>query len=152
MECAVGFEKLRTIKNPINGKKFFDDEVHIKDAKIANMPIYYIAKPDLDLDGIREIIVYLSEDSKASKGLFCKSKHLCPHFVIQDRNTNPEKPQLRYFSLIGVSYANGIGLSTDEKVGCYKSLRVYKSGNVNNFDVYQYDKKDDRYYNVSGKR
>jgi hypothetical protein len=155
----VAFEKLRVIDNPITKKKFFDDGVHIKDNKLLIMPEIHISTHDLDGDGFEEIIVALSEKAPKSKGLFCQSQFKCPHFVIQDRNPDPKKPRLRHYHQIGSSYANGIGLSTDEKLGGYKSLRVYKSNKSSEFHTYQYDKKTDEYYdlgpqtvNIGGRR
>ena len=147
LPCAVAFEKLRTFTNPINKKKFFDDEVHIKGSKLIKIPQYHIAQPDLDHDGMTEIIVALSEDTK-SKGLFCQSKFQCPHFVIQDRNPEPKKPRLRYYSTIGKTYAYGIGLSTNENLGGYQSLRVYKTNKSSQFNTYQYDQETDQYYDL----
>ncbi|HPD83232.1 MAG: hypothetical protein R3D88_01550 [Alphaproteobacteria bacterium] len=152
LPCAVAFEKLRATKNPINKKNYFDDEVHIKNDKLLSFPTYYIAQPDLDHDGVKEIIVALLEDNKDSEGLFCKSKYECPHFIIQDRNVNHEKPRLKYYATLGAPFAYGIGLSTDERVNGYQSLRIYTSDTATTFDVYQYDKKDDQYYKINGKR
>lgn len=149
MSCAVAFEKLRTYKNPVTKKLFFEDDIHIKGNELMVMPAIYVAQPDLDKDGIKEIIVALSEAKPESKGLFCQSKFKCPHFIIQDRNIDPKKPRLRYFSLIGATYANAIGISTDEALGGYQSLRVYKTNNVKIFNTYHYDKKTDKYYNLS---
>ena len=152
LPCAVAFEKLKTIKNPINQKRFFDDGIHIKDDKIQIFPSYYIAQPDIDNDGVKEIIIALTEEKAETKGTLCKSKFQCPHLILQDRNTNPDKPRLRYYSTIGFSYAYGVGLSTDEIVSGYKSLRVYKTGDGSEFDIYQYDKKNDQYFNISARR
>ena len=148
MSCAVAFEKSRTFKNPLNQKKFFDDGIHIEGNKLKLMPALYVAQPDLDKDGVNEIIVALSEAKEASKGLFCQSEYKCPHFIIQNRNPDLDKPKLRYFTLIGAAYANGIGLSTDERISNYQSLRVYKTNSSNVFHVYQYDKKTDKYQNL----
>ncbi len=148
MPCAVAFEKLRTYKNPITKEKFFEDEVHIKGNKLLTMPALYVANPDLDKDGVKEIIIALSEAKPESKGLFCQSKFKCPHFVIQNRNVDLNKPRLRYYSLIGATYAHGIGLSTDEALGGYQSLRVYKNNSPNAFHTYQYDKETDKYHDL----
>ncbi len=148
MPCAVAFEKLRTYKNPLTKTKFFEDGVHIKDDKLMVMPAIYIAQPDLDEDGYQETIVTLSEGKPESEGLFCQSKLKCPHFILQNRNPEPDKPKLRYYSLIGAAYAYGIGLSTDESLGGYKSLRVYKTNQPTAFNTYQYDKKTDKYYDL----
>ena len=148
LPCAVAFEKLRITDNKITKKKFFDDGVHIKNNKLLIMPQIHVATADLDKDGYQEIIVALSEGTGKSKGLFCKSKTQCPHFIIQDRNPDPKKPKLRYYQQIGFSYAYGIGLSTNEKLGNYQSLRVYKSNKSSQFNTYQYDKKTDQYYDL----
>ena len=147
LSCAVAFEKLRTMKNPINNKNFFDDGVHIKGNKLLKLPNYHIAQPDLDKDGVPEIIVALSEDKK-SKNLFCKTKFECPHFVIQNRNPNLKKPRLRHYQALNVINAYGIGLSTDEIIGGYQSLRVYKGTRSSQFNTYQYDKKTDQYHDL----
>lgn len=148
MPCAVAFEKLRTYKNPLTSTNFFEDGVHIKDDKLLVMPAIYIAQPDLDKDGYKETIVALSETQPESEGLLCQSKLKCPHFILQNRNPEPDKPKLRYYSLIGAAYAYGIGLSTDESLGGYKSLRVYKTNEPTAFNTYQYDKKTDKYYDL----
>ena len=148
MPCAVAFEKSRTYKNPITKAQFFEDGVHIKNDKLAVMPAIYVAEPDLDKDGIDEIIVAISEEKKASTGLFCQSKYKCPHFIIKNRNPDLNKPRLRYYSLIGAAYAYGIGLSTDEIIDNYKSLRVYKSNVPTTFHTYQYDGKTDKYHDL----
>jgi hypothetical protein len=148
MSCAVAFEKSRTFKNPLSKQKFFEDGVHIKGNKLKLMPALYVAQPDLDKDGVKEIIVALTEEKEGSKGLFCQSTYKCPHFIIQNRNPDLNKPRLKYFSLIGAAYANGIGLSTDEKIDNYLSLRVYKSNSTKQFHVYQYDQKTDKYHDL----
>lgn len=148
LPCAVAFEKLRTLDNPLTTEKYFENNIHIKGNKLIKMPRYHIAQPDLDKDGVTEIIVALSEDSKDTEGLFCKEKRLCAHYIIQNRNPNPAKPRLRNYHVIGNTYAYGVGLSTDERLHNYQSLRIYKSGNPALFHVYQYDQKTDKYFNL----
>lgn len=148
LSCAAAYEKIKTLKNPLTKKNFFDDGVHIKDGKFIKMPRLHIAQPDLDKDGVVEIIAALSEEKGATKNLFCKSAFECPHFIIQNRNTDIKKPRLKYFKTISATYAYGIGLSTDENVEKYQSLRVYKNNKPDDFNVYQYDKKTDQYYDL----
>jgi hypothetical protein len=148
LPCAVAFEKLRVIDNPITKKKFFDDGVHIKNNKLLIMPTIHVATPDLDNDGYPEIIIALSEDNPKSKDLFCQSDFKCPHFVIQDRNPDPKKPRLRHYSAIASIYAYGVAPSTNEKINGYQSLVAYKTNRTSNYNIYQYDKKTDKYYDL----
>lgn len=147
--CAIALAKLKTIINPITGKAYFDDGIHYVKGKLFDYPDYQIATPDLDDDGYNEIIVTVPEWSDGTQGLFCKAENLCPFFIIQDRNLKSKKPILKNFKAIGPIFAVGIGLSTDEKFSRYKSLRVYKDPNWENFDVYQYDSKNDEYFNIN---
>ncbi|HPF78730.1 MAG TPA: hypothetical protein PLF01_05480 [Alphaproteobacteria bacterium] len=146
--CYIALEKLRTIDNPLTGKKFFDDGIHYEGSILFIYPDLHIAVSDLDDDGYNEIIVKVPELDELITGLFCKPVDQCPHFIIQDRNVG-ETSNLENFRAMGPIYTYGIGLSTDEVVNGYRSLRAYKDNKIKDFNVYQYDKKSDDYFNVS---
>lgn len=147
--CYIALEKLRTIKNPISGKKFFDDDIHYVDGELFMYPAYNVAQTDLDKDGYAEIIVTIPEPEAELQGTFCKTPIECPHYILQDRNIGGKKMQLKNIKAMGPIYAFAIGLSTDEVVGGYKSLRVYTDPKIGTFNVYQYDRKNDDYFNIT---
>lgn len=150
--CFVAFHKMRRLKNPINGKNFFDDNVHYtEDGQLFMYPVYAVAQPDLDGDGFKEIITVPHEQEETT-GMFCKKQGLCPHFILQDRNLPGKKPSLQNIKAIGPIYSYGIGLSTNEVVGGYRSLRAYTNSEITKFDIYQYDRKSDNYFNISSNR
>jgi hypothetical protein len=147
--CFIGFHKMSRLKNPLNGKLFFRDGIHYLDnGQLFMYPTFAVAQPDLDGDGFKELIV-VPHDQEKTVGTFCKELGLCPHFVLQDRNIEGEKPSLRNFKVLGAVYSYGVGLSTDEVVGGYRSLRAYTDPQIKNFDVFQYDRKSDQYFNIS---
>lgn len=152
LSCAVAFEKLRTLDNPITGKKYFENGVHIQGNKLLKMPGYHIAQPDLDSDGVKEIIVSLSGHTEEGRKYFCKSARLCAHYIIQNRNPDPNTPRLRNFKVIGNAYAIAISTSKDEVINKYRSLVIYKSPDASKFNVYQYDREEDEYYNLGEHR
>lgn len=147
--CFIGFHKMSRLKNPLTGKLYFQDGIHyLEDGQLFMYPTYAVAQPDLDGDGFRELIV-VPQDQEETVGNFCKKISLCPHFVMQDRNIKGERPSLRNFKVLGAVYSYGVGLSTDEVVGGYRSLRAYTDAAIKEYDVFQYDRKSDQYYNIS---
>ncbi len=146
--CFIALEKLKTIKNPLSGKNFFDDGLHYTDGEVFIYPDLHIAETDLDGDGFKEIIVKPPELKEQLEGYFCKPNYICPHFILQDRNTR-NKSSIKNIKAMGPIYTFAIGLSTDERVGGFKSLRAYTDTKVKEFNVYQYDKKADDYFNVT---
>jgi len=147
--CFIALEKLRTIKNPITGKIFFDDDIHYTDGDLFMYPSYSIAQTDLDSDGFAEIIVAIPEPEQELEGMFCRTPIECPHYILQDRNIDNKKMSFSKIKAMGPIYAFAIGLSTDEVVGGYKSLRVYTDPKSGAFNVYQYDRKNDDYFNIT---
>lgn len=149
--CFIAFHKMRRIINPLNGKNFFDDGIHyLETGQLFRYPTYAVAQPDLDGDGFRELIT-VPQEQEEIVGTFCKAPGVCPHFIFQDRNISGKKPSLRNFKLLGKIDSTGVGLSTDEIVGKYRSLRAYKDLAIKKFDVYQYDSKNDEYFNISSR-
>ncbi len=147
--CFIAFHKMRSLTNPINGKPFFDDGIHyLEGGQLFVYPTYAVAEPDLDGDGFKELIVALHEQEETT-GVFCPKANECPHFILQDRNISGKRPSLRNFKILSTLYAFAVGLSTDEVVGGYRSLRAYKDSKIKDFDVYQYDRKSDEYFNIS---
>lgn len=149
LTCYIGFLRLRSLKNPLSGKQFFENGIHYENGKLFMYPDIHVATTDLDNDGFDEIIVTVSEPDEEFKGLFCEPEYMCPHYILQDRNFPGEKRRLSRFKVMGPIYTIGLGLSTDEVVGGYRSFRAYTDLKLKKFDVYQYDKKNDNYYNVS---
>jgi hypothetical protein len=148
--CYIAFQKLLTIPNPMmEGKVYFDDGRHFVNGELFMFPTYYIAEADLNFDGFKEIIATVPEPEDEMRGWFCKAEYECPHFIFQDRNINPDKLSLRNVKTFGPIYSYGIGLSTDEVVDGYRSLRSYRDIKQEDFHVYQYDDKTDGYYNVT---
>lgn len=131
------------------GVQFFNDGRHYINGELFMYPVYYIALIDLDKDGYDEIIVTVPEYEEEQRGWYCTEYQMCPHYILQDRNLNPKKPSLKNFKVMGPIYTSGIGPSTDEVVDGFTSLRVYTDEERKKFDVYQYDKKSDNYFNVS---
>lgn len=146
--CFIALEKLKTLDNPITGQKFFDDGIHYSGGKVFVFPDLNIAETDLDNDGFKEIIVRVPEMDDLLKNTFCKENNQCPHFIFQDRNTD-RKPNLKNIKVMGPIYTAAIGLSTDEIVGGFRSLRAYTDFKTGKFNVYQYDKKADDYFNIT---
>ena len=147
--CTVAFEVLKRQESELTGKLLFHNGVHFWDnGDLFMYPGIYIAQVDLDGDGFLEIIAKPSEDTEEMEGLFCK-KEMCPHYIIQDRNPDPNNIKIKNFHVMGPIFTTGIGPSTDEVFGGYKSLRAYKNPNFKKFDVYQYDRKNDDYFNIS---
>lgn len=150
--CFIALAKLRTLTNPLTGKKFFDDGLHYIDGKVFIYPDLHIAEADLDNDGFKELIVKVPELADQLEGYFCKANYKCPHYIFQDRNTS-KKPSLKKIKVLSAPiYTVAIGLSTDEVVGGFRSLRIYKDTKIKKFSVYQYDKKNDRYFEISAAR
>ena len=148
--CYIAFQKLITIRNPILNKVYFDDGYHFNHGKLTLFPEYSIAEEDLDGDGFKEIIATIPENDEYVDGYFCKeSGQKCPYFIFQDRNTDPSKLSMKNVKTFGPIYSYGIGLSTDEKFGGFKSLLSYQDINYETFQVYQYDKQTDEYFNVT---
>lgn len=147
--CFIAFNKMRTIINPINGKTFFDDGIHfLEGGQLFMYPVYAVAQPDLDGDGFKELIA-VPHEQEETVGTFCPAADKCPHFILQDRNIPGERASLRNFKVLGTVYATAVGLSTDEVVSGYRSLRAYEDNTITTFDVYQYDRKNDEYFNIS---
>lgn len=147
--CSVAFQKMRQLKNPITGKIFFDNDVHyMSNGQLFMYPSFAVAQADLDGDGFKEIIT-VPKESYQEQGLFCQKSEFCPHYILQDRNPPNQKPTLKNIRAIGPIYTYGIGLSTDEIIGGHRSLRAYTNKEITEFDVYQYDRKTDDYYNIS---
>lgn len=148
--CYIAFQKLITIRNPISNKVYFDDGYHFYEGQLILFPDYSVAEEDLDGDGFKEIIVTIPETDEYTNGYFCKENGLkCPYFIFQDRNTDASKLSMKNVKTFGPIYSYGIGLSTDEKFGGFKSLLSYQDQNYEKFQVYQYDKKTDDYFNVT---
>lgn len=135
--------------NPLSGKRFFEDGLHFENEKLFMYPSFHVATPDLDNDGYQEIVIALSDPELGFEGMFCKKGRTCLHYILQDRNLPNEKKRLSRFTVLGPIYTTGLGLSTDEVVGGYRSLRAYTDRNFTKFSVYQYDRKNDNYFNVS---
>ncbi len=148
-QCFIAFHKMRSMKNPMTGKLFFDNGLHFTETgQLFMYPTYAYAEPDLDGDGFKELIIVPKEAYK-EEGMFCKTPDLCPHFILQDRNIAGQKPSLKNFKVLGAVYTYGIGLSTDEMIGGYRSLRAYTNQEITKYDVHQYDRKSDQYFNIS---
>lgn len=145
LPCDIAFSKLKTIKNPINGKNYFDDGVHFINGSLFLYPTLWVATPDLDNDGFKEIIVTVPEVFEELEGVFCKEGIQCPHYILQDRGNG----KLEDYKILGPIFAYSVGLSTDERFSNYLSLRAYKDKNFSQFDVYQYDSLEDQYFNMS---
>lgn len=148
--CTVAYEILKRQTSPQTGKLLFDNGIHFLDnGELFMYPGIYIAQTDLDGDGFYEIIAKPSEDTEEMAGLFCESSTRCPHYIIQDRNPDPDNIKVQFFHVMGPIFSSGIGPSTDEVFGGYKSLRAYKDHSFKKFDVYQYDRKSDDYFNIT---
>lgn len=147
--CFIALEKLKTIKNPLSGQNYFDDDIHYPDGSLFMYPSYNIAETDLDKDGFAEIIVVIPEPEQELQGMFCQTPIECPHYILQDRNIDGKKMSFNKIKAMGPIYAFAIGLSTDEVVGGYRSLRVYTDPKSGAFNVYQYDRKNDDYFNIT---
>jgi hypothetical protein len=147
--CYIAYQKLISMKNPITKKTYFDDGYHSPNGYIEVFPFFNVAEADLDGDGFTEVIAALSEDRDLTEGLFCKNDFDCPHYIFQDRNIDPKNLSMKNIKVFGPIFSYGIGLSTDEIIDGFRSLRSYRDYEYKEFDVYQYDKKTDEYYNVS---
>ncbi len=137
--CTIAYQKIKTLKNPKTKKDYLTHpslEVHV-------------AKVQLDQDNYNEIIVALSDQSKKTRTKLCNKGNMCPNYILQNRNIPGEDPTLNNIRAFGPIYTTGIGLSTDEIINRYRSLRVYKDAKRTKFDVYQYDRKSDNYFNIS---
>lgn len=135
----------------MKGKVFFDDDHHFIKGKLFLFPTYYVAEADLDNDGFDEIIATIPEPEEEMEGWFCKKNQDCPHFIFQDRNTDAKNLSMKNVKTFGPIYSYGIGLSTDEKVDGFWSLRSYRDNEQSKFHVYQYDGKTDEYYNITAR-
>jgi len=151
-QCFIAFHKLRTVTNPLTGDMYFHKGFHISEGDIRVYPTLHIASADLDGDGLNEIIVKIPEDDEELQGYFCKEDDQCPTYILQDRTLPGQKPSLRNFKVMGPVFAFAVGLSTDERFGNFISLRAYKDRSFSQFDVYQYDRKSDNYFNISAVR
>lgn len=148
--CNIAYNKIRSMTNPRTNKRFFDNDVYFnKDGSVFAYPEFHVARADLDKDSFNEIIIALYDFSEEAAGYVCREDDLCMHYIFQDRNIPGEKASLSRIKAFGPIYTTGIGLSTDEMVKGYRSLRVYTDKEFKNFDVYQYDPKNDAYFNVS---
>lgn len=148
--CLIAFEKLQTLTNPLTRKRYFHDGIHIdEEMQLLKFPTLFVSTPDLDQDGSPEIIVSIPETTQTVKGNFCPAAKQCPHFIIQDRSLPDQKRTINTFTAIGPIFTYSIALSTDEVVDNYRSLRAYTDGTWQKFDVYQYDRSTDQYYNMS---
>ncbi len=148
-ECLIAFEKLKTLINPITKEKFFHDGQHVlSDGSTHVFPILEVASPDIDEDGIPELIVRIPDYIEEVEGQFCLPQDQCPHYIIQDRTIAGEKTTVNSYKAIGPIFAYSVALSTDEVVDNFKSLRVYYDGTWQNFDAYQYDVSTDSYFNM----
>ena len=147
--CNIALAKLVTLKNPLKPHNFFDNGLHIVEGKIFAYPDFFVAETDIDGDGFNEIIVKILEVDELMIGHYCKPNDQCLHYILQDRNLDAKKPLVKNIRAFGPYFVYSIGLSTDEIFGGYRSLRLYKDETWKNYDVYQYDKKTDDYYNVS---
>lgn len=150
--CLVALEKLKTLTNPIDNKKFFDNGLHYYNGELFLYPDLDVAMIDLDGDGLDEIIVKIPENVETIEGYFCQENFQCPHYILQDRNLHGRKIQLGNIRAMGPIYAQAIGLSTDEKINRFKSLRAYTDYPSRAFDTYQYDRRSDNYFSVNLKR
>lgn len=149
-QCSIAFQKLRTLINKKSGKIFFDDDIHFnRDGSLFLYPSYYVAAVDIDMDRYNEVIVTVPDMVERMPEAYCYKGHLCPHYILQDRNIPGETPTLEHIKAFGPFFTSGIGLSTDEVFGGFRSLRVYTDAQRTIFDVYQYDQKTDTYYNIS---
>jgi len=148
--CLIAFEKLQTLQNPITKQRFFHNGVNItQDNKLFLYPMLYVATPDIDKDGNPEIIVGIPESTQEVEGEFCLPPNQCPHYIIQDRSLPDQKRSVSTYKAIGPIYASSIALSTNEVIDNFKSLRAYYTPTWEKFDVFQYDKDTDTYYNMS---
>lgn len=147
--CNIAFAKLQSMKNPLKPHNFFHSGLHIVEGKIFAYPDFFIAETDIDGDGFNEIIVKIPDFDELMTGHYCKADNQCVHYIFQDRNISTDKPSLRNIRAFGPYYVYSIGLSTNEVFGGYRSLRMYKDDSWKKYDVYQYDKKTDDYYNVT---
>ena len=148
--CQIAYAKIRTLENLITKTKYFHDGIHINSKGAWLLyPLLYVATPDLDGDGRAELIALLPEATEELDGQFCPLRGQCPNFIFQDRTLRGQKRTLKNFKAFDIIYAYALGLSTDEVVGNYRSLRAYFDKTYRAFDVYQYDARDDQYYNIS---
>lgn len=148
--CLIAFEKLQTVKNPITKERYFHNDVNITETKeLFLFPLLYVATPDLDGDGTPEIIASIREQSHEEIGQYCVEEEICPHFIIQDRVLPDQKRTTATYKAIGPIFAYSVGASTDEAFDNFKSLRAYYEPSWKDFDVYQYDKENDSYFNMS---
>ncbi len=152
--CKIAYFKLKTLPNPLEkDKAYFDDGLHIVNGKLFLFPDIHTALADLDGDGRNELIARIDDSAEEGKGLFCKYTQddtpLCPNFIIQDRNLPDAKRSLKAFKAFGPIYSTGIGLSTDERVSGFMSLRAYQNIDYTQYNVMQYDLKSDEYFNIT---
>ena len=148
--CYIAFQKLLTIENPMNaGKVYFDDGRHFINGELFMFPTYYIAESDLDNDGFKEIIATVPEPEDEMRGWFCKAEYECPHFIFQDRNTDPNNLSMKNIKTFGPYFSYGLAPSTDERIDGFLSLRSYRDIKQEEYEVLQYDKKTDGYYNIT---
>ena len=147
--CLIAFRKVRTLINPITKGRFFDDRLHSSKGELFMYPIFHIATPDLDGDQSPEIIIRIDDYADGIPGLYCVGNNQCPHFIIQDRTLPDQNRTVNSMKAIGPIYSSGLALSTDERVDNFVSLRAYNDPSWKSFDVYQYDKESDNYFNMS---
>lgn len=152
--CKIAYLKIKTLPNPLDkNKTYFDDGIHIINGKLFMFPDIHVALTDLDGDGRNELIARIDDSAEEGKGLFCKyaanDTPLCPNYIIQDRNLPEAKRSLRAFKAFGPIFSTGIGLSTDERVSGFTSLRAYQDVGYKQFNVMQYDLKSDKYFDIS---
>lgn len=147
--CDIALAKLHTLPNPLKDHNLFDNGLNFVDGKLFAYPDFYVAEVDLDGDGFNEIIAKIPDFDELMTGYYCKPGGLCLHYILQDRNVDGQNPRLDRIKAIGPIFAYSIGLSTDEVVDGYRSLRVYQDSSWQNFDVFQYDKATDDYHNVT---
>lgn len=152
LSCTIALAKLRTLKSPFKNHKLFDNGLHYVDGELFSYPNIYVAEGDLDGDGYNEMVVKILEQDGLMAGHYCKNVDQCLHYILQDRNSSSGRTKLSKIRAMGPFLTYSIGLSTDEIVGGYKSLRVYQDQSWKKFDVYQYDRKTDNYYNISASK
>ena len=171
LSCKIAYNKIKETENPLNGLKFFDDKLHFwGGGNLVLNPTYYIAEEDLNADGINEIIAGLPEAAPhvdaSHKRLFCQKlpqykEAQCPHFIFHDRNMpepliesapqdkeDKKTPNLKGIYTFGPYYYHVIGTVLDDSKNEFKTLRGYKDGTWEHYDVLQYDAKTDKYYRI----
>ncbi|MEM8833983.1 MAG: hypothetical protein AAGB32_05530 [Pseudomonadota bacterium] len=147
--CLIAFRKIQTLINPITKERFYHDDAHISNGKLLMPPVFYIATPDLDGDQSPEIIVQIVEYKNEFQGYYCIGNNQCPHFIIQDRTLPEQNRTIKTMKAIGPIYSSGVAISTDERVDNFLSLRAYRDPFWKSFDVYQYDRQSDSYFNMT---